>query len=259
MASAQFDWTVPFFLPLARLALALVADVLRHLLQGLLQDIPIAHFALQSGSCQLNGQGLKEGHVPIKGRADHGALVLVVDLAHVPQTHLWGELLLHCCLDLCPLLFFRDAFEHGHNSTVVRMEGILLLMSRPGFQLGQRRISRSAKRCVVLVDLNLGLLESCHHVVLGGTHGLHLVALEDQRQIQPSIFVFSDLFVKELVVLQVLITQVIFHLLPHHCTVGWGGLEALGLLGLFARARLVLSLFALGFFLLLSVCHRRTF
>jgi hypothetical protein len=24
---------------------------------------------------------------------------------------------LHCCLDLCPLLFFRDAFEHGHNST----------------------------------------------------------------------------------------------------------------------------------------------
>ena len=30
--------------------------------------------------------------------------------------------------------------------------------------------------------------------------------------LQPSIFVFSDLFMKELVVLQVLITQVVFHL-----------------------------------------------
>ena len=45
--------------------------------------------------------------------------VLIVDLAHMPQTHLWWQLLLNCSFHLCPLLLFRDALEHRHNATCV--------------------------------------------------------------------------------------------------------------------------------------------
>mmetsp|Transcript_69816 Transcript_69816/g.200103 ORF Transcript_69816/g.200103 Transcript_69816/m.200103 type:complete len:278 (+) Transcript_69816:671-1504(+) len=222
---------VTLFLPLPRLPLPLVADVLRQNLEGLLQHISVADFALELGAADLHLGALEEGNVALERRTGDIALALVRDLAHEPQVHLRRKHRLQLLLDLHPALLGRDVPEHGHDAAVVGVVVVFLELLGLGLQFRQRGVGRPPHEDAAVLQLELRACQGRDDVLLVGSHGLHLVAAQDEAHLQPALGITCDLLGEELVGPKVLVAHVVLHLLPDDGGVrrASGGLQPLGL------------------------------
>merc|ERR1719460_2439224 len=104
-----------------------------------------------------------------------------------------------------------------------------LLMLRSRLKLRQGEVARTADRQLVLFDLHLRVNQRSKHILFCRSHGLHLITTQDQCNLEPSLSVGRDLLMEKLVMFQVVITEVVFHLLPDGADICWCRLEPLGL------------------------------